>query len=61
MDGIVGNVIGAAVLLLYPTWRIFSRAGLNSALSLTVLIPYVGILVSGIILAASEWKIRGEQ
>ncbi len=61
MDGIVGNVIGAAVLLLYPTWRIFSRAGLNPALSLTVLIPYVGILVGGIILAVSEWNIRGEQ
>ncbi len=51
------EVIVSAILLLYPVWRIFKRAGLNQALSLTVLIPVVGMLVSGLILALSTWKL----
>jgi len=51
------EVIVSAILLLYPVWRIFKRAGLNPALSLTVLIPVVGMLVSGLILALSTWKL----
>lgn len=45
--------IAQVILLLYPVWRIFKRAGLNRALSLTVLIPFGGFLVSGLILAIS--------
>jgi hypothetical protein len=51
------EVIVSAILLLYPVWRIFKRAGLNPALSFTVLIPVVGMLVSGLILALSTWKL----
>jgi len=51
------EVIVSAILLLYPVWRIFKRAGLNPAPSLTVLIPVVGMLVSGLILALSTWKL----
>ena len=47
-----------AILLLYPVWRIFERAGLNPMLSLTILIPAVGMLVSGLILALSTWKLN---
>jgi hypothetical protein len=57
MEEVIIQVIVMAILLLFPVWRIFKRAGLNPALSLTVLIPYVGLLLSGIILAASTWKL----
>ena len=57
MEEIIIEVIIMAVLLLFPVWKIFKRAGLNPVLSLTVLIPYVGFLISGIILAASTWRL----
>lgn len=57
MEELIIEVIIMAVILLFPVWKIFKRAGLNPALSLTVLIPYVGFLISGIILAASTWKL----
>lgn len=46
-----------AVLFLYPMWRIYKRAGINRFLSLTVLIPYLGLFICTIILAASTWKL----
>lgn len=46
----------AVVFLLYPAWRIYGKAGLNPAISLTVLIPLVGILVAALILAFSKWQ-----
>lgn len=58
MENYITEVIVLAILLLYPVWRIFKRAGLNPALSLTVLIPAVGTLVSGLILALSTWKLN---
>ena len=57
-EHIIEEVIVYAILLLYPVWRIFKRAGLNPALSLTVLIPAVGMFVSGLILARSTWKLN---
>jgi len=57
MEGLLIEVIALAALILFPVWKIFKRAGLNPVLSLTVLIPYVGFLISGIILAASSWKL----
>jgi hypothetical protein len=39
----------------YPAWRIFARAGLAPAISLTVLIPFVGPLVAMAILTFVEW------
>ena len=56
MEELIIQVIVMAILLLYPVWRIFKRAGLNPAISLTVLLPYTGILLSGIILAVSKWQ-----
>lgn len=56
MEELIIQVIVTAILFLYPVWRIFKRAGLNPAISLTVLIPYIGILLSGIILVVSKWQ-----
>lgn len=58
MDAFIPQILAVAILLLFPVWRIFKRAGLRPALSLTVLIPYVGLLVSGVILAISRWSLR---
>ena len=53
--GFVGGIIFAAVIFLYPGWRIFSQAGFPPALSLLVLIPGVGVLIAIIILAFVPW------
>jgi hypothetical protein len=57
IEFLIIETVVMAVLYLFPVWRIFKRAGLNPALSLTVVIPYVGYLLSGAILIASEWKL----
>jgi len=57
MEELIIQAIVLALLFLFPVWRIFQRAGLNPAISLTVLIPYVGFLLSGIILAVSKWQL----
>lgn len=56
MEELIIQVIVTAIMFLYPVWRIFKRAGLNPAISLTILIPYIGILLSGIILVVSKWQ-----
>lgn len=58
MEAYIIEIIVYAILLFYPAWRIFKRAGLNPALSLTVLIPAVGMFVGGLILALSTWKLN---
>lgn len=58
-DEFVGEIVGwfvaALVFVLFPVWRIHKRAGLNPGLSLLVLIPFVGILVSALVLVFSPW------
>lgn len=44
-----------AVLLLYPSWRIFQRAGLHPGFSLIVVVPVVGLPVAMAILAFLPW------
>lgn len=58
MEQHIIEIIVTAILLLYPTWRIFTRAGLIPALSLFVLIPGIGILICALILIFSNWKIK---
>jgi hypothetical protein len=53
------EVILAAVLLLLPAWRIFGRAGYRPALSLIVLIPFVGALAALAVLAFGDWPVGG--
>lgn len=56
MDNFLVEALVIALLLLFPTWRIFKRAGLNPGYSLTLLIPILGMLVAGLVLAASKWN-----
>jgi len=44
-----------ALLLIIPTWRIFTRAGFSGALSLFHLLPVIGLFVVMAILAFSTW------
>jgi hypothetical protein len=58
MEEIIIQIGLQAVFLLYPSWRIFGRAGLMQPLSFTVLIPWIGILVAALILVFSKWNIQ---
>lgn len=55
MFGFAGDLLIAAILFLYPTWRIFRRAGLAPALSLIILIPGIGWFIALFILAFATW------
>lgn len=44
-----------AALVIVPLWRICTRAGFNGALSLLVLIPWLGVLVVGAVLSFAAW------
>lgn len=44
-----------AVLIVFPLWKIFSKAGKNPALALFVFIPFIGFLLVGLLLAFSPW------
>lgn len=43
------------VLLLFPLWKIFGKAGFNPLFSLLLLIPFLGALASVLILAFARW------
>lgn len=58
MEPFFVSVLLLAAFLLPPFWKIFSRAGLNPSLSLTVLIPFFGFLIACLILAVSDWNIK---
>lgn len=45
----------AALIVIYPTWKIFQRVGLNPALSLFIFLPGLGWWIAGAILAFSKW------
>jgi len=61
METIFTDTLIAAVLLLFPLWRIYTRAGLNPYLSLTLLIPVFGFIIACIILAVSKWELNPDQ
>jgi len=52
--GLLYHVL-AALLAIYPCWRIFGRAGLNPALSLFIFLPGLGWWIAGAILGFSKW------
>ena len=58
MEDYIYEMVGIAILILFPVWRIFKRAGLNPLLSLSMFIPFVGILASGLILSFSRWSVE---
>lgn len=45
----------ATVLFVLPLWKICKRAGFHPALSLIAIVPLLGILIVGAILAFAEW------
>lgn len=58
IGGVFAEFLLKVLFLMYPFFRIFKRAGLNSSLSFFLLIPYIGVFVCAIILGASSWKLN---
>jgi len=58
MEDLIVQTFITVALLLFPLWKIYTRAGLNPYLSLTLLIPGFGFVIACIILAASKWEIN---
>lgn len=48
-------VLGILGFLVYCFWRIFTKAGMNGALSLLMLVPGVGVLIVVCLLAFGDW------
>ena len=57
MDKLVIQILLSVLFFLYPVWRVFKRAGLHPAYSFFVILPVFGLLITGIILSASTWKV----
>jgi len=51
----LGYHLVAALIVIYPSWKIFERVGLNPALSLFIFLPGLGWWIAGAILAFSKW------
>jgi hypothetical protein len=51
----IGITLLFSLLLIYPFWRIYRRAGLNPWYSLLVVLPYVGLPAAAAILAFQKW------
>ncbi|MDP3191044.1 hypothetical protein [Rhodoferax sp.] len=45
-----------SAVFIVPLWKICTRAGLNGALSLLALIPWLGLLIVGGVLSFSTWQ-----
>jgi hypothetical protein len=48
--------IAFLMLIILPYWIICKKAGFKPALSLLILVPFVGILLLSYYLAFTEWK-----
>ena len=53
MDGLLGIIV-VGVIIIWPFWKIFTKAGFNGALSLLMLIPFINVVMI-FYLAFSEW------
>ncbi len=54
MVDIIGQII-LGLVLIFPLWKIHSKAGKNPVLSLFVFLPYLGLLIVSLNLAFSSW------
>jgi len=45
----------AALIVIVPLWKIHEKAGFNPYLSLIAFVPWLGLLVSPLILAFAPW------
>lgn len=61
MENLFIDTLFVVVLLIIPLWKIYSRAGLNPYLSLTLLIPGLGFIIACIILAVSKWVLSPDK
>ena len=50
-------ILFMTLIVVFPFWRIFSKAGFHGALSLLMLIPFVGIIML-FFLAFAKWPIN---
>ena len=57
MQDLLIEVLVVAILLLFPLWKVYARAGLSPYLSLTLLIPGFGFFIALAILAFSKWEL----
>lgn len=60
MGALINSVI-ISLVLLYPAWRIFKRAGIHPGLAFTVLVPMAGPLIATFILAFTRWPNEPEE
>ena len=54
LTDLMGQIV-LGLLLVFPLWKIHGKAGKNPALSLLVLLPYLGLLIVSLVLAFSRW------
>lgn len=47
----------AILLLVIPLWKICGRAGFHPALSLLVVIPFLGLIIVICVLAFADWPV----
>lgn len=47
--------IFAALILIYPAWKIFRKSGMHPAWSLFLFFPIAGVLICLMVLAFSTW------
>jgi len=50
------TTFGFALIVIIPLWRICERAGLQPAISLLALVPWIGFVLVAAILAFSAWQ-----
>ena len=53
--GVVIVHLLTALVMIIPTWRVFTRAGFSGALSLFHLVPLIGLFIVMAVLAFSDW------
>lgn len=58
MEDLLIAFLVQAIFFQYPAWRIYKRAGINPMLSITILIPNLGIIISTLILLFSKWQVQ---
>lgn len=61
MGEIFIQIVFSLIFLQVPVWKIYSRVGLNPWISLMVLVPFIGILLCGLVLAISNWKLPNNE
>ena len=51
----VGSELIIGLVLLFPVWKIFQRAGFSGGWALLMLVPFFGMFLAMLILAIRVW------